>query len=365
MSTFVVKKKSSKPGWKLHQQTYASGKKTEPIVPTSGYHALGFTVFMSLEEARNRAKQLNAQKKAENHKIANAARRATVIRPLIESAYLPEDMVNDFSTWLEENSSGSERHTQKLLTHWKKVQEIVAKLQLEPFFYADNSKRFYKHFAGEKYSLDYSKKLLRILNQWGQFVCKRQGRYYQKVEPPRGEMREAIDEANDDSKFCRKGGSTPLTPEMIKQLSNRLPEDQLNWVKLSLYFGLRPNEVNGLHDRKRYEIVQGKTPTLKVYQPKLKGLAKEKRWKSIPCLEKEQRELLKVIESKKFRAPLAKTMKDELDDERITRYAGRKGFTDLMLERGHSFENVSVWLGHQTIERTWRNYKDKQKTTAA
>jgi hypothetical protein len=29
--------------------------------------------------------------------------------------------------------------------------------------------------------------------------------------------------------------------------------------------------------------------------------------------------------------------------------AGRKGFTDLMLAKGHSLENISIWMGHSTL----------------
>lgn len=33
---------------------------------------------------------------------------------------------------------------------------------------------------------------------------------------------------------------------------------------------------------------------------------------------------------------------------------------DLMLGLGQKFENVSVWLGHTTLDRSLRNYKNKQ-----
>jgi len=40
-------------------------------------------------------------------------------------------------------------------------------------------------------------------------------------------------------------------------------------------------------------------------------------------------------------------------------YSGRKGFTDLMLTKGQSLENISIWLGHSHISRTWASYRDK------
>lgn len=45
----------------------------------------------------------------------------------------------------------------------------------------------------------------------------------------------------------------------------------------------------------------------------------------------------------------------------VTLYAGRKGFSDLMLSRGQSFENISIWMGHSTLQRTWRSYKSRRK----
>jgi hypothetical protein len=42
-------------------------------------------------------------------------------------------------------------------------------------------------------------------------------------------------------------------------------------------------------------------------------------------------------------------------------YGGRKGFTDLMLSKGNTIENISIWMGHSTLDRTWRSYKQKMK----
>jgi hypothetical protein len=42
-------------------------------------------------------------------------------------------------------------------------------------------------------------------------------------------------------------------------------------------------------------------------------------------------------------------------------YGGRKGFVDLMLSKEQTFENISVWMGHSTLDRTWRSYKQRRK----
>jgi hypothetical protein len=38
----------------------------------------------------------------------------------------------------------------------------------------------------------------------------------------------------------------------------------------------------------------------------------------------------------------------------IDLYGGRKGFTDLMLSKRNTVENISIWMGHRTLDRTWK-----------
>jgi len=32
-----------------------------------------------------------------------------------------------------------------------------------------------------------------------------------------------------------------------------------------------------------------------------------------------------------------------------------------MLAKGNSLENISIWMGHSTIGRTWKSYKKRRK----
>jgi hypothetical protein len=98
---------------------------------------------------------------------------------------------------------------------------------------------------------------------------------------------------------------------------------------------------------------------LRVFQTKIVGLPLEDRWKPIPILFSEQEFGLKIIRDGNFKRPLCKTMRLHFGPG-IDLYAGRKGFTDLMLSKGHSLENISIWMGHSTLARTWRSYKDKR-----
>jgi hypothetical protein len=29
--------------------------------------------------------------------------------------------------------------------------------------------------------------------------------------------------------------------------------------------------------------------------------------------------------------------------------------------KGHALENISAWMGHSTLERTWKSYKQRKK----
>jgi len=46
-----------------------------------------------------------------------------------------------------------------------------------------------------------------------------------------------------------------------------------------------------------------------------------------------------------------------------TLYAGRKGFQDLMLNRGQRLEDISMWMGHQSIEMTWTKYRNRKRVS--
>jgi hypothetical protein len=70
--------------------------------------------------------------------------------------------------------------------------------------------------------------------------------------------------------------------------------------------------------------------------------------------------LRSTVESSYFRRPLTKTMRKHFGHG-VTLYAGRKGFSDLMLSKNQSFENISVWMGHSSLQRTWKSYKQRRK----
>jgi integrase len=129
---------------------------------------------------------------------------------------------------------------------------------------------------------------------------------------------------------------------MLGKTIQNFSVSQYNWLYLSVWLGLRPNEVDKLIDDEFVRILFDKQgiPILWVYQSKLTSIPPRFRWKLIPLFER----------------PLAKTVKKYLGSN-ITLYGGRKGFTDLMLSINQRLENISQWMGHSTIDRTWKHYK--------
>jgi hypothetical protein len=95
-----------------------------------------------------------------------------------------------------------------------------------------------------------------------------------------------------------------------------------------------------------------------IYQEKLVSVPPRYRWKLLPVFLPEQEAGLTLIERGEFKRPLVKTVKRHFGS-RVTLYGGRKGFSDLMLSLGQDFINISQWMGHSSIQRTWKSYKSR------
>jgi hypothetical protein len=126
-------------------------------------------------------------------------------------------------------------------------------------------------------------------------------------------------------------------------------------------FGVRPQEVDNLKKKELWKIEEfnGKK-VLWLFQTKIVALPYEDRWKPISIIFEEQEFALRIVEGQNFKRPLVKTVRRYFG-EGIDLYGGRKGFTDFMLSKDQVLENTSVWMGHSTLERTWRSYKQRKK----
>jgi hypothetical protein len=359
--TYVVRKLPYlKRPWKLQHVTYSGDRQSIRDIPESDYRRLGFSVDMTLEQARARRDQLNAQ---------HSLKRIEVKRQAIEKRLTAEDRaLNAFFNAqdcqeFEEQLLTDSNPDNKVASHWRATKRILAKVRLEPKDYNFRRAVFFAEFKRLTLSPSYCQKILRLMNAWGYFQARKHGTFFEPIAAPRGVDRERIADAYYDE---NEGGgvSDPITPKMLETVKDKIKPEWFNWFYLSVWFGLRPFEVDRLlkpPGARTWSIdtVQG-VKVLRVYQSKLSSVPRDKRTKVIPCIVPEQLEGLKIIEGGEFKRPSHTRHIEPYFGEKVTLYGGRKGFEDLMSSLGQKLEDISNWLGHQSIERTWKNYKNKQ-----
>ncbi len=361
---FYIKKDGSSTGrWNVYYQYYEDGKRRQEAVKRFAYPELGFRPEMNLDEAKARCKQLNSERKIEKDKIKKAADKVVELKILDETLF-PKDQVQQFLEKLEDENFGSEAHFNKIISHFNFVQNMLIQLKMvNPTEYKDDAKRIYKYFFKQKISINYSKRLISILNRWGRYQAKLRGSYFEDVPTPRGRERSAIAEAQQtkhgvSSELGVRTESHPLTPEILTAMKEKVSEEQYNWLYLTVWLGLRPEEVDCLHNKENYKIsTKNKTKILSIYQSKLMSIAESLRWKHIPLIFKEQGVTLEIIKSGVFKRPLSKIVRKYSGDNRITLYGGRKNFVDMCLDRGQNFVDIAAWMGHQNTTTTFKHYK--------
>jgi hypothetical protein len=196
----------------------------------------------------------------------------------------------------------------------------------------------------------------------GFFFCKKIGRAFLPIPFPRGYERQRLVEAYYTKEEKGRRASKPLSPENLITSKGTIKKEQFNWLYLSVWFGLRPKEVDNLKSDELWKVEKnsGRLTILWVFQTKMVALPREDRWKPIPILFEEQKFALRILEGQNFKRPLVKTVRRYFG-EGIDLYGGRKGFVDLMLSREQELENISVWMGHSSLERTWKSYKQRGK----
>lgn len=367
---YVIKKtghpkKDGTYGWRLAFEDYSTGKKVTRYPKQSEWPNLGILPTMSKEEALERVRQLNANEKIkfqERQKNRIALRLAT--ERTVQAALLPEDLVKRFEekVLLKKLNRGDKAQLEKsrMESHWAAVRRMLATIQLEPSEWSDEPEAIYNYLEQIQASPSYAQKLLRVANHWGYFLAKETGKPFLPVAPPKGVTKERIADRFFEKDKSRT--SEPITPDELEAAKSKLLPEHYRWLYVAIWFGLRPGEVDSLSKPTSWRTLQsGDYETLTVYQPKLTSLPRQKRWKLIPILFEEQRTALKYIQEGQLKRPLPKTVRKNVKDG-ANCYGPRKGFTDLMLSRGYTIESIAAWMGHTSIERTWRSYKNRLST---
>ncbi len=200
-----------------------------------------------------------------------------------------------------------------------------------------------------------------MANLWGIFICRklRFNRPYIFIQKPRGYERQRLLEAYYRKQHPKRISSRPLSPELLNCARKKMNTKNFNWLYVSVWFGLRPQEIDNLLNSEMWKMETLPTgrKILWVFQTKIIALPPEDRWKPIPILFDEQHFAIKIIKDGNFKRPLLKTIRKHLGTG-LTLYGGRKGFVDLMLSKGHSIENISIWMGG-IPQKKWRLFNER------
>jgi hypothetical protein len=363
------------PKWKLQYVSYkyadikhsaARKPKKEWDVPRPRYRSLGFHDGMTIDDARVRARQLNTQLliKRQEEKIKAIADAECKRRNRVQ-AVLPTEFVEEFELRFIracDRHQDSSQRIKRATTIWRAAQHMVAGIGIEASDWFLFQHEIYDYFATKQYSVRYVHAILRFANLWGFYICKKLAKPFLPIPIPRGFERQRLISSYYEKANKVRRPSKPLDPAMLSRVVTRINRPNYNWLHLSVWFGLRPKEIDSLHDKKMWfvEVLGNGRAVLWVFQTKIIALPPEDRWKPIPILYPEQERALEILKKGNFKRPLTKTMRLHFGPG-VDAYAGRKGFADLMLSRGQSFENISIWMWHSTISRTWRSYKNRGK----
>jgi hypothetical protein len=368
--------KKSPPQWKIqflsykkqdHVDSSAKKPKKEWDVPKDRWRALGFHPSLTIEEARSRAKQLNAQ--ASLKRQEERIRKLELDRNQLNlrlAATIPPEFAAEFEMRFVRHRD-SETETGKRITSrarvvWGATQRLVIALGIDPSEWFYVLPEIYDYFCQKQYSIRYTHAVLKMANLWGYYISRKLGRPFLAIPSPRGYERQRIIDAHYGSSRRVRRPSAPLCPTHLANSRERLNQANFNWLYLTVWLGLRPQEVDNLRDSTlwRIETLPNGREILWVFQTKIIALPPEDRWKPIPIIFEEQRFALRIIKSKLFQRPVLKTVHRHFGHG-IDLYGGRKGFSDLMLSRGQALENISIWMGHSTLDRTWRSYKQRRR----
>ena len=373
---FLPKKKNA-PIWKLQfvsarkadqrESSAAANPKRAWDISKDRWSSLGFHASMSLQDARVRGRQLNADLRLKQQELRLKQLRDKELKfQLLNAAALPEEFVSEFEERFVRPRNDLSKKEYKARHHsrftaWRTAQKIIVAVGVEPTNWLYHQDRFYDQFHKCQFSIGYVQRVLAMINLWGHFITRKLCQPYYAVRAPKGYERQRLLEAFYSKSSRRRVPSAPITPELLSKINGIMNAVNFNWLYISVWLGLRPQEIDNILDDRMWKVETLPTgrKIIWVYQTKIVALPPEDRWKPIPILFDEQHFALKIIADKNFKRPLTKTVSKYIGPKHDL-YGGRKGFVDLMLYKGQMLENISIWMGHSTLNRTWRSYKNKK-----
>lgn len=376
--------------WRIIFESWRDGKKKLEIIPKSMYQELGVKLDATHEQVKQALKDYNKIRRKEikvSHSQIKALKRFEEMKSY-NKTFFPPEYVEEFLNRLMSASDGKPRFKKRLVRNFQIVQEMVVELNILPHHYEQDLDRFISYFKEKKYSASYSKDVLWVLNKWGHFYSRKRQTFFEPVGRLRVKTQNSITTAQKEKGGVRKV-SKPMTAELLKQLRSKINTDKLeelhkyHWVFISFVFGLRPSECDSALKEKKIETING-VPTLVIIQTKLTTVDDDEKIKRIPIICEEQAEALELIKKGQAKRPTPKWLAEHFKENKLSSdaeqtndelreeikklsgevfdlYCGRKGFTDFMISKGQSLENISMFLGHKSIQTSWKFYKDRKR----
>lgn len=326
------------------------------------YHTFGISPSMTYDEAKSAAKLWAKQERLEKKKKINSFLRA-INGQSINETYLPIGLIEVFESEIKTMYPDSDQRFETVMQHWRSAQRLICEIQSLPPQFHDKRFLIYNYFKNQKWSADYMKRITKILNQWANFYGRSLKTFVEPIPRIQGTWKQKVLDARFEKDYIRQP-ALPLTWKLVESRKDAMIDDDLephfNFLYIGLAFGLRPSEIDALHNKNTWklEITDG-IHVLHVYQKKLNMIEKSRRWKPIPVLLPQQKIALKMIEDKNHKRPLTKTIQ-RFFGEGFDCYSPRKGFTDELLSEGFELTDISVYLGHSDISTTWKHYKNKK-----
>lgn len=293
--TWKVQFVSTKLADRRETSTAKTSKRTWDIAKDR-WRSLGFHPAMSLTEARARCRQLNAQlflkRQEERLRKIEDERREFRLR---SDAVLPDEFVAEFeqrfviARGVFSEAQRRQRNKRRFTT-WRAAQAMITTVGLEPSNWFFHQERFYDLVHEKQYSLGYATGILAMVNLWGNFITRKLGQPFTPIKRPAGYERGRLLEAFYEKQSSRRRPSNSITPEQLERIRGRINELNFQWLYISVWFGLRPQEIDQLHDEKlwKLEVLPTGRKILWVFQTKIIALPPEDRWKPIPVLFDEQ-----------------------------------------------------------------------------
>lgn len=377
LGSYYIKKNSSGT-WSLLLESYEGGQRSQETISKALYYKFGLRPEMTVQQAREEVGKYNFLRKNENAEVRRqmlALKRSDKLVGISQTLF-PPLLVKKFHEKIEELHA-THRYKVRMSGVFAVVQEMVSKqVKVMPSQYTEEMGKITNYFKKRQFSVSYSMDIIYMLNWWGKFYAKQTGTYFEKIEGLKANERNAIAQAHSFKTEGIRTAALPIDePALVRMEANIDPKNEkevlwFNWVESAHRFGLRPSELDSIIGNVETDFEDG-VEVLLVEQTKtvFDGPEHDK-IKRIPVLCAEQAECLEKIKAGQMKRPqpkwinkMAKDPKKKYKrDEKYDCYSPRKGATDYWLkELNQTLESCALFLGHRSIETTWKRYKNRRK----